>query len=80
MDIGMPANFHAKLTSAPVYNPSNTVKITITKTSSTEEAATTKVGIPLSVPRFFAAKSSIIGTTTAGDTAASTIPKMADSR
>ena len=80
IETGMPASFPARFTWRPVYNPSKALKTTMTNTSSSEDAAMTSVGMPLSVPFRRAAKSSIIGTTTAGETAPSTVPRIADSR
>ena len=51
--------------------PRNTLKRLIAKTSSQEEAAITKVGMPSLVPYPAICKLSIEGTTTAGETAPS---------
>jgi hypothetical protein len=52
----------------------------MTKTSSTDAAAITIVGIPFATPRRSCMKRIMAGTTTAGETAASTAPSSADSR
>ena len=52
---------------------------TMTNTSSMEEAASTSCGKPLLVPILRSMKDIISGTTTAGETAASTAPSSADS-
>ena len=56
--------------------PRKIVKRTMTKTSSTEEAAKTMVGIPFLAPLPRSIKSIIRGTTTAGDTAARMLPRI----
>ena len=55
------------------------VKRTITYTSSTDAPASISCGIPLLVPYFSSISLTILGTTTAGDTAAKTAPMIADS-
>ena len=52
--------------------PKNTPNPLIANTSSTLAAAMTSVGIPLSTPKPLSARDNILGTTTAGDTAART--------
>ena len=54
-------------------------KSTITNTSSTDEAAIIICGIPFCVPNFSSINFNILGTTTAGDTAAITEPATAAS-
>ena len=62
-----------------LHHAINTPKTTIAKTSSPDEAAMIMVGMPFSAPMRRVLKRSIIGTTTAGETAGSTEPRMADS-
>ena len=79
IESGMCASAIHILAAVPPTIPSKTVNRTITKTSSMEEAANTRVGMPLRVPRPRSMKSIIKGTTTAGETAAKIVPKRAAS-
>lgn len=56
--------------------PRMMVKAEMARTSSTEAAAITRVGIPLATPHPFSCKARRQGTTTAGLTAAKTKPSM----
>ena len=57
----------------------NVVKSTMTNISSQDAPASIICGIALSVPYFFSMRLTILGTTTAGDTAPSTAPMTAAS-
>ena len=63
----------------PCIIPVNVVNSTITYTSSTDAPARINCGIPSSVPYPSSINFTIRGTTTAGETAARTEPKIADS-
>ena len=63
----------------PCMIPVNVVNNTITYTSSTDAPARISCGMPSSVPYPSSINFTILGTTTAGDTAARTDPKMAAS-
>ena len=60
--------------------PMKEVNKTITNTSSTEAPAIISCGIPSSVPYPSSMSFNILGTTTAGETAAITVPSIAESR
>lgn len=62
----------SKLTPLVKTRPSTTPKPVMARTSSKLAAAITRVGIPLSTPRPSSWSHSMLGTTTAGDTAPST--------
>ena len=61
-------------------SPMKEVNKTITNTSSTEAPAIISCGILLSVPYPSSMSFSILGTTTAGETAAITVPSVAESK
>ena len=63
----------------PFSKPKKEVNNTITKTSSTEAPAIINCGILFPVPLFSSINFNILGTTTAGDTAAITLPIIAAS-
>ena len=64
----------------PAKRPVKQVNRTMTNTSSTDAPAMISCGIPCAVPRFSSMSRSILGTTTAGETAAMTAPRTAASR
>eukprot|EP00964_Phaeocystis_antarctica_P058873 scaffold34929_cov64-Phaeocystis_antarctica.AAC.2 len=65
---------------SPETNARQTPKPAMASTSSKEAAATTMVGMPLAVPKPRACRSSMPGTTTAGETAAMTKPRVPPGR